>query len=368
MKRLFTLTILLVTLSVAVAQVPDGYYNAAIGKSGEQLRTALCNIIKSHTVLNYSDLWNAYRATDVMPSGKVWDIYSDNPTGTAPYYFDFSDQCGNYTSEGQCYNREHTIPQSWFNDATPMKTDLFHIYPTDGWVNNKRGNLPYGEVDENSNPWTSQNGSKVGDCSYPGCSGNVFEPIDAYKGDLARGFFYMSVCYMDKNLGQSSESVFTGSQLVSWAKNMFVDWHTNDPVSQKEIDRNNVIDSQIQHNRNPFIDCPELVDYLFGSRQNEPWYPTCIEWNETDIENYHLADYQSCQIFPNPASNQVNIRSNYLNINKIEIFDIAGREVLSIQNVGDKNTMISTDNLPTGCYFIRISTQKTTETLKLIIK
>ena len=305
MKHCLLYTLLLVvTLSWTNAQIPAGYYNAAAGKSGEELRTALYNIIKTHTAVSYSDLWNSYRATDVMPSGKVWDIYSDVPGGTAAYYYDFgTDQCGSYTQEGDCYNREHTVPQSWFGEATPMKTDLFHLYPTDGWVNNKRGNLPYGTV--SSPTWTSTNGSKLGPCNYPGCSGTVFEPISAYKGDLARSYFYMTVCYKDKNLGQTSESMFNGSQLVGWAQQMLVDWHNADPVSEKEIDRNQVIYNQIQHNRNPFIDCPELVDYLFGSRVGEAWYPTCFDWNPDAIEEKGTVDISWCRVYPNPSNRKV---------------------------------------------------------------
>ena len=367
MSRYFFAIIIVFTFGFAVAQVPAGYYNAAVGKSGSELRTALYNIIKNHTSLEYSDLWNAYYSTDVMASGKVWDIYSDIPDGTAAYYFTFGvNQCGSYTQEGNCYNREHTIPQSWFNDALPMKTDLFHLYPTDGWVNNKRSNWPYGEVA--SPTWTSTNGSKLGPCSYPGCSGTVFEPIDAYKGDLARSYLYMTVRYMDKNLGQGSESVFNGSQLVSWAQNMFISWHNLDPVSEKEINRNNVIYNNFQHNRNPFIDCPELVEYLFGSRQNEPWYPSCVEWSGVEIEEYHLAENQSCRLFPNPSSDKFTILSNYLDINKIEILDCSGKAVFVQNDLSSKKLSISTAKLMPGCYFVRVTVSTTIQVLKLIVK
>ncbi|MCQ2262647.1 MAG: endonuclease, partial [Bacteroidales bacterium] len=147
MRCFSTIFVLFFAISGIFAQVPAGYYNSAVGKSGEELRTALFNIIKNHSAIEYGDLWTAYTSTDVNANGKVWDIYSDIPGGTAEYYFNFgSDKCGNYSQEGDCYNREHTIPQSWFNDAMPMKTDLFHLYPTDGFVNNKRGHWPYGMV------------------------------------------------------------------------------------------------------------------------------------------------------------------------------------------------------------------------------
>lgn len=367
MKHFFSLIFFVFSCSLLLAQVPAGYYNAAVGKSGEELRTALFNIIKNHTAIEYGDLWNAYRYTDVMGSGKVWDIYSDVPDGTAAYYFNFgTDQCGSYSQEGACYNREHSIPQSWFNEMMPMKTDLFHLYPTDGFVNNKRGNVQYGKV--NTPSWTSTNGSKFGPCSYAGCTGNAFEPINAFKGDLARTYFYMTVRYKDKNLGQASESVFTGSQLKSWAQNMFVEWHTLDPVSQKEIDRNDVIYNRFQHNRNPFIDCPELVDFLFGAHQNDPWYPTCVDWDDVAIDEYHLADYQNCKVYPNPTAHHANIESNYLNISMIEVYNTTGQCLQKIADLNTKHYELSTSDLIPGCYFIRIHTNKTSEIIKLMVQ
>lgn len=351
MKKLFLFIASIFLLTYGITQIPAGYYNSAAGKSGEELREALFNIVKNHTSLSYSALWNAYRTTDQMPSGKVWDIYSDVPNGTAAYYFDFgSDQCGSYTHEGSCYNREHTIPQSWFGDASPMKTDLFHVYPTDGWVNSKRGNLQYGMVP--SPTWTSTNGSKLGSCGYPGCSGNAFEPIDAYKGDLARSYFYMTVCYMDKDLGQTSESMFNGSQLLTWAKNMMVEWHNSDPVSEKEINRNQAIYSSLQRNRNPFIDCPELVDYLFGSRVGEPWIPTCFEWDPDAIDEHVTVNLPICNLYPNPASDNITIESNH-NIYNVEIFDVTGRLLLSQECMGEQTVRVVVRELKSGYYFVR---------------
>ena len=366
MKQRLLCTLWLVTAVVwASAQIPAGYYNSAVGKSGEELRTALYQIIKTHTAVSYGDLWNSYRSTDVMPSGKVWDIYSDVPGGTASYYYEFgTDQCGTYTREGDCYNREHTVPQSWFGDATPMKTDLFHLYPTDGWVNNKRGNSQYGVV--SSPTWTSTNGSKLGPCGYPGCSGTAFEPIDAYKGDLARSYFYMTVCYKDKNLGQTTESMFVGSQLLDWARQMMVEWHYADPVSEKEISRNQVIYSQIQHNRNPFIDCPELVDYLFGSRVGEAWYPTCFEWDTDAIAEGGNVNVTTCFLYPNPATDAVIVESNHLEISKIEIFDLAGRLLLQREGMADQTFRIDVSAWKSGYYFVKVTAGSAVLVLTLV--
>ena len=119
-------------------------------------------------------MWTAYKTTDVRPgTNKIWDMYS-NCNYTAG-----SSQCGNYSGEGNCYNREHTVPQSWFNEASPMKSDVFHVIPTDGYVNGWRSNYPFGEV--SSATKTSSNGCKLGPSSVSGISGTVFEPIDEYK-------------------------------------------------------------------------------------------------------------------------------------------------------------------------------------------
>jgi len=248
-----------------IVLMPQGYYDNAVNKSGNALREALHNIIKVHDTLSYNDLWQNFYSTDRRPdNNKVWDIYSDKPGYTPAYYFTFgSDQCGSYSNEGDCYNREHSVPNSWFGGSVaPMYTDLFHLYPTDGYVNSKRSNLPFGKVTSAS--WTSTNGSKVGTSNISGYSGQVFEPIDSFKGDFARTYFYMAVCYMDKNLGVETQSNFSGGDLKPWAKQLLLQWAALDPVSQKEIDRNNAI-YELQHNRNPFIDHPELAAKIFGS-------------------------------------------------------------------------------------------------------
>ncbi len=275
MKKAFLLFTYLLMSIFLFSQIPNGYYNGTENLSGAELKTKLYTIIHNHTVLSYSDLWSAFSHTDVDKyyenDGSVLDIYSENPYGADPYNFVFNtDQCGNYSGEGSCYNREHSFPKSWFNDASPMYTDLFHIYPTDGYVNSKRSNYPYGEVD--SPTWTSQNGSKLGPCSAPGYTGTVFEPIDEFKGDLARTYFYMATCYEDQIASwetntQYSDAVLDGTSFPcyeKWFLDLLLKWHKQDPVSQKEIDRNDSI-YKIQGNRNPFIDHPEFVSRIWES-------------------------------------------------------------------------------------------------------
>ncbi len=273
LSLLFTLTI-----TSLWAQIPDGYYNDASGLNGPALQQALHDIIDGHTVVSYSSLWTHYRTTDVKPNGKVWDMYSDIPDGTPPYEFTFvSDQCGNYAAEGDCYNREHSWPKSWFGDVAPMNTDIFHVVPSDGYVNGQRGNYPYGEV--SSPTWTSQNGSKKGPNTYPGYSGTVFEPIDAYKGDFARAYFYMSTRYLNEDSSWLGSPMVNGAQLQEWALDMMMEWASADPVSQKEIDRNDDIYG-IQHNRNPFVDHQEYADLIWGEQSLIPVAPGDLEAGE----------------------------------------------------------------------------------------
>jgi endonuclease I len=208
-------------------------------------------------------------------------MYSDVPDGTPPYEYTFvTDQCGNYNSEGDCFNREHSFPQSWFNSAPPMDTDMFHLYPTDAWVNQNRGNSAFGEV--TTPTWTSDNGGKVGPCAYPGCSGTVFEPIDEYKGDFARSYFYMLTRYYGVT-GSWSSPMMQNGDFKPWVQTMLLQWHEEDPVSQKEIDRNNRIFISLQFNRNPFIDQPQWAHSIWGptaSIENSSMEPARVWMDE----------------------------------------------------------------------------------------
>lgn len=246
-----------------IADIPPGYYDDAQGLDGEPLRLALHNIIDDHIPQSYSSLYGHFQSTDAKSDGTVWDMYSDVPGGTPPYIYNFTsvDQCGNYSGEGDCFNREHSWPKSWFNEGMPMNTDLFHIYATDGYVNGMRSNHPYGEVE--STTWTSQNGSQRGNMNSYNHNGTVFEPIDEYKGDFARTYFYMSTRYYTEDSGWDDNDMVNGSNLKDWAVAMLMDWHLQDFVSQKEIDRNNAV-YDIQENRNPFIDHPEWVGCVWG--------------------------------------------------------------------------------------------------------
>ena len=253
-KVLATLFLLALTGMGLMAQIPSGYYNNANGKTGDELKTALHDIIKGHNVVSYNGLLDAFAYTDCKPNGKIWDIYSNIE------YSLNSGLCGEYEQEGDCWNREHTWPQSWFSEQTTPRSDLFHVYPTDGFVNGQRGNYPYGEV--NNPTYTSGNGSKLGPCATSGYSGKVFEPIDEYKGDIARSYFYMSVRYYGEDDDWGTSGMTNKSEIKSWAMTMLLRWNDNDPVSDKEIARNNAVYGY-QDNRNPFIDHPEYAHMIW---------------------------------------------------------------------------------------------------------
>ena len=241
--------------------IPAGYYDAAIGKIGSALRTALHNIIKNHTVGSYAGALTAFQTTDVKPNGKVWDMYSDVPGGTPPYEYSFG-QTGQGATEGLGYNREHSWPQSWFNGSLPMYSDLWILYPTDAKVNGYRSNYAYGVVGSAS--VTSLNGSKLGTSATPGFSGTVFEPIDAYKGDLARAAFYVATRYFTEDASWPGGPSADGAELYPWASAQYLAWSQADPPGWKERMRNGAV-YVIQHNRNPFIDHPEFVSMIYDS-------------------------------------------------------------------------------------------------------
>ena len=244
-----------------------GDYYAGVDPDSATLLDDLKALIDNHQHISFDALWSAFPSTDARSDGLVWDIYSDIPGGEPAYLYDFdADRCGQYQAEGECYNREHSWPGSWFDNKSPMKSDLFHVFPTDGYVNNLRGSYPFGNVADPN--WESSNGSLRGKSLQCGFRGTVFEPRDEYKGDVARAFFYMSTRYRGEDSAWDSSNATSGARLESWAEELLVSWHILDPVDDKELARNHAVYA-IQGNRNPFIDHPEWV---CGGRDFQgPW-------------------------------------------------------------------------------------------------
>ena len=280
MKKLFTLFSLTLLLGFTSAQAPPNYYDGTSGLTGAALKTKLMQIISAGAIDNgYGGLYNGYPTTDTdhyyENDGSVLDMYSENPTGADPYNYQHGQKkCGNYSNEGDCYNREHVVPQSLFNSANPMVADINFIRPTDGKVNGMRSNYPYGAVAAPS--FTSKNGTKVGPSSSAGYAGSVCEPIDEFKGDIARMIFYFVTRYEDKLSGFSSGGMLgstTYPGLTTWERDVLLTWAAQDPVSPSEIERNNAV-YVFQHNRNPYIDHPEWVQQIWGTQAVDTVAPT----------------------------------------------------------------------------------------------
>lgn len=240
--------------------IPAGYYNAIDGKSEAQLKTAVCNVINPHTLISsYNNLPQYFQTTDVYPrSSRWWDMYSDIPL---------------YAPNFRGLNREHSFPKSWWGGSTevPAYTDLNHLYPSESSANMAKSNYPLGAVDR-TKPTKFDNGITTVGIPVAGQGGGaayVFEPDDEYKGDFARTYFYMATCYQNmkwKYFFMVSDNTYP--TLNNWSQNLLLQWSREDPVSQKEIDRNEAVYS-FQNNRNPFIDFPELAEYIWGNRKGE---------------------------------------------------------------------------------------------------
>jgi len=342
MKKTFLLALLAV-FSLGTAQIPNGYYNGTEGLTGAALKTKLSDIITNgHIDKGYN--WTVFSSSDrdkyYENDNSLLDVYSEVPDGPDPYNYSIpGDQCGNYSGEGVCYNREHSIPKSTFNNATPMHNDYHHLLPTDGYVNGKRDNWPYGEVATYS--WKSKNGSKLGSSSLPGYGGTVFEPIDEFKGDIARIYFYFVTRYQSK-INNFTYDMWDKSNYKNIKEpflTMLIRWHQQDPVSQKEIDRNNAV-YNYQKNRNPYVDHPEWVADIFG---------TVLSVNDNGFsKNY--------KIYPNPVKSGSTITVQGDNLNKYPkayIFNLIGQKVQEIDQPFKNGNTITLKQLPKGVYILK---------------
>ncbi|MEM9884897.1 MAG: endonuclease [Bacteroidota bacterium] len=249
-----------------------------------ELKTQLFSLIDDHIVLPYTgtpyDVWDFMCEYDlILKDGsttqfRIWDVFSDNPNGPEPYEYECSDMGGSASGEGQGFNRDHVFPRSWWggSQTADQFSDVNNLLPSDIYVNSRKSNFPLGEV--NATNYLSDNGSRIGSPNN-GCAANVFEPIDEYKGDFARMYFYMATRYESQIAGwensnnQSNEALAGNSYPVfeSCLLNRLLKWHKDDPVSQKELDRNEGVFIR-QNNRNPYIDHPEYVDLVWGISTN----------------------------------------------------------------------------------------------------
>ena len=253
-----------------MADMPRDYYpNTLEGKSGAELKTELHNLLKNHTRIAYGSrnydgacTWTVFKQSDKRANGKVWDMYSNNT-------YSFS------SGAAKGMNIEHSVPKSWwgdsnYDDTTPgypyqydASYDLHHLTPADASANMAKSNYALGEV---ITPSFDNEVSKIGTGYANGKATNLFEPADEYKGDFARMYLYFVTCYQDYIWQSLANTMFAQNSyptLNAYGQTLLLKWHRQDPVSQKEIDRNNAVYS-FQGNRNPYIDYPNLVEYIWG--------------------------------------------------------------------------------------------------------
>lgn len=366
MKKNYIL-LFLFSITIGFAQIPTGYYNSATG-SGYTLKTNLKNIISNNNNSNsssssYDGLWTLYTNTAFRDhyyenNNSLLDIYSEKPSGPDSYeYTSTSQQCGNYSGEGSCYNREHLMPQSVFGSSYPMYSDAHFVVPSDGSVNGARGNFPFGVV--SSVAYTSTNGSKRGtnlNSGYSaGYSNTVFEPINEFKGDVARALLYFATRYESQVTGWSYD-MFNGTSNQVYTNtfiNILITWHLQDPVSSYEIAKNNAV-YNFQNNRNPFIDNPGYVCQIWSSQ--------CTALSTQDFVNL-----DNISVYPNPSNdNRINIESEVA-LDEIQLINLNGQLVQVIKKPELNNNVYSLENLPQGFYLLRLSSENQTITKKIII-
>ena len=260
---------------IILAQAPEGYYNNAIGKKDAALKTALHNVIykagstnansiPSYRSGKYSAAATFFETADRTADGYIWDMYSNV-------------QCVRWNGCG--LNREHNLPKSWFGisggseDKESIGCDYHNLYPSDASANSAKSNYPLGET---TSPSYNNGVVKVGPNTFSGYNGTVFEPADEYKGDFARCYLYMVTCY--EHYASRWVSTGTASMLLNntyptlrpYAIELLLKWHRNDVVSEKETKRNDAIYTA-QGNRNPFVDFPELAEYIWGNQKGKAW-------------------------------------------------------------------------------------------------
>lgn len=379
--KIFLLTISLA--SIACGQVPSGYYEDAEGLQGYALKTALHNIIKNFDAQSYNALRDLYASNHSKNGFKdkyyendntILDIYSENPDGPDPYNYSANESMGSGANEGDAFNREHLIPQSYFDEALPMRSDAFHVWPTDSKVNGWRGNYAFGPI---QNP-QSANNCNSGATNLPCKSKNgtlkgrfvedssiiVMEPIDEFKGDVARAFFYFATCYQNRmtnfynNAGGSNVKVmFDGSSNKVFSDDfleVLAQWHVMDPVSDRERDLNDLIYYNHQGNRNPYIDNPEWVYEI---------------WNVgMDTNDFHYQDRDDVKVYTAQNKNVVvRLENNQKSIVKVSVYDLSGK-LVKTQNNPYNNTEVKVRIDNAGIYIIKVEGKGMEINRRVVIK
>jgi hypothetical protein len=332
------------------ATIPQGYYNNLNGKQSAALKTELHNILMQDTSRYYSygsgstHTWNGFYYTDRDSiNNLVIDMYSPTLRYFASNYIAI-----NFPAFGQELHIEHSLPKSWWGSHEwAAYKDLNHLYPADGSTNLSKNDNPLGVV---SGTPTKDNGvSKIGPAVYDEYVGNVFEPANQYKGDFARTYFYMATAYEHyRNLWDNSkpENMMQNNTypvFKTWAVQLLLQWHRQDPVSPKELTRNAKVYS-IQGNRNPFIDYPALAEYIWGNNVGTTWnISTSIQNSLSNKFDFKFNSGNSCFT----VISEANVPIAYA------IYTITGQKV--VQDKSFTNFITQLPILKQGIYLIEIN-------------
>ncbi len=282
MKRhLLLFAIIVCSVSLVAEDIPVGYYDAIQGTQDSVLKSTLSAIVRGGTRYEYGpntyhssttdewqagDLkaygtWQALPYTDHKPGipGGVWDMYSN----CVRYY-------PNKVGDSGCsLNIEHCLPKSWWGGTNnEAYKDLYNLNPSDQRANGQKSNFAPGHVKKGDK---FDNGSFRMDAAKSSEYGYIcWEPAEEYRGDFARAYFYMATAYeyLDWTAYTQYISKKTYLMFSDAIIGVLLDWHRADPVSDKERCRMDVI-SDIQGNRNPYIDYPELVEYIWGNKKGQ---------------------------------------------------------------------------------------------------
>lgn len=282
-----------------LAQIPEGYYSSLKGKKGAELKTAIHDIIKKANVLSYGSdyghTWWGFWSTDRDESGRFIDRYSSESEWVKS------------TSQGAAgagMNIEHSFPKSWWGGAKNQAyKDLYNLMPCESRINSTKSNYPMGKVvsGDKGNGWT-----KVG----KGTDGKWYwEPAAPWKGDFARGYMYMATAYQDYNWSgeQAPQILQQGAYptLKEWAYTLYIQWAKADKPDAIEIKRNNDV-AKIQGNRNPYVDFPNLMEYVWGDSTNIAFNPETTVKSSSYV-NGGGGGGGSIDPDPNPGTTEVNI-------------------------------------------------------------
>ena len=333
------------TFGVVESTQPDGYYDSLDGLSGTNLRQALQDIIADPNVVRaqtYADVVDILKEADQNPanSNQVWLVYTEQGRAKLDYQTT-SNNVGTW-------NREHTFPRSlggfnsidlddiadginvyWTTEADSLRhanSDAHGLRAADGPENSSRGNQHYGE--------------------YVGPPGN----LGSFKGDVARSVLYLAVRYNGLEIVNGFPSIV--GQMGDLTT--ILDWHRNDPPDDFEMNRNNIVYNW-QFNRNPFIDAPDLVEYIWGTEVGEIWSQSLgvNEINTLDVK-----------VYPNPTTKKIFIKG-ILNEAEVQIFSVDGRQVLKKKALGDSDIDL---NISSGMYLLKITSENRATIKKIIVE